>query len=305
MGTSLHPITNWPQYNKSLIGRGSLTFWVDTDAMDNWFHQDHHGRRGRSQLYTDQTICTFLMLKGIFNLSLRATQGLLDSLFELMNVPLCAPDYSCVSKRASTVKVAYRQPPKGKVTDLVIDSTGLKVFGEGEWKVRKHGYDKRRVWRKLHLAVDPATHDIVAAEASLENVHDAEVLPTLFNPLRRALGTVYADGAYDTKSCHELIKRKGAKACIPPRNNAGLWEEGHPRNEAVLVMRKEGLTHWKQQSGYHRRSLAETAMYRFKQLMTGKISLRNYNGQVGEIMAYVCAMNKLNALGLPVRKPQV
>ncbi len=128
MSTSLHPIINWPQYNKSLINRGSLTFWVDTEAMNNWFHHDHHGRRGRSQLYTDQTICTFLMLKGIFNLTLRATQGLLDSLFELMNVPLCAPDYSCVSKRARTVKVAYRQPAKGRITDLVIDSTGLKVF---------------------------------------------------------------------------------------------------------------------------------------------------------------------------------
>ena len=134
MSTSLHPITNWPTYNKSLINRGSLTFWVDAEAMNNWFHHGHHGRRGRSQLYTDQTICTFLMLKGIFNLTLRATQGLLDSLFELMNVPLCAPDYSCVSKRARTVMVAYRQPPKGRITDLVIDSTGLKVFGEGEWK---------------------------------------------------------------------------------------------------------------------------------------------------------------------------
>ncbi|MCX4051326.1 IS5-like element ISAs13 family transposase, partial [Aeromonas caviae] len=173
MSTSLHPITNWPTYNKSLINRGSLTFWVDAEAMNNWFHHGHHGRRGRSQLYTDQTICTFLMLKGIFNLTLRATQGLLDSLFELMNVPLCAPDYSCVSKRARTVAVAYRQPSKGRITDLVIDSTGLKVFGEGEWKVRKHGAEKRRVWRKLHLAVDPVTHDIVAAEVSLENVHDA------------------------------------------------------------------------------------------------------------------------------------
>ncbi|MCF5899640.1 IS5 family transposase [Aeromonas veronii] len=275
MGISLHPITNWPQYNKSLINRGSLTFWVDTEAMNNWFHHDHHGRRGRSQLYTDQTICTFLMLKGIFNLTLRATQGLLDSLFELMNMPLCAPDYSCVSKRARTVKVAYRQPAKGRITDLVIDSTGLKVFGEGEWKVRKHGAEKRRVWRKLHLAVDPVTHDIVAAEVSLENVHDAEVLPTLLNPLRRKLGHVYADGAYDSKASHRLLSRK------------------------------EGLEHWKKISGYHRRSLAETAMYRFKQLMMGKISLRTYNGQVGEVMAYVSAINKLNRLGLPVRKPRV
>ena len=82
-------------------------------------------------------------------------------------------------------------------------------------------------------------------------------------------------------------------------------EKGHARNDAVLVMRKEGLAHWKKISGYHRRSLAETAMYRFKQLLTGKISLRNYNGQVGEVMAYVRAINKLNTLGLPVRKPQV
>ena len=89
MGKSLHPITNWPKYNKSLINRGSLTFWVDAETMNNWFHHDHHGRRGRSQLYTDQTIATFLMLKGIFSLTLRATQGLLDSLFELMNVRLC------------------------------------------------------------------------------------------------------------------------------------------------------------------------------------------------------------------------
>ncbi len=223
-----------------------------------------------------------------------------------MNVPLCAPDYSCVSKRARTVKVAYRQPLRGsRITDLVIDSTGLKVFGEGEWKVRKHGAEKRRVWRKLHLAVDPVTHDIVAAEVSLENVHDAEVLPTLLNPLRRKLGRVYADGAYDSKASHRLIARKGATACIPPRKNAGLWKKGHPRNEAVQVMRKEGLAHWKKISGYHRRSLAETAMFRFKQLMAGQITLRKYNGQVGEVMAYVSAINKLNTLGLPVRKPRV
>ncbi|CAD7490176.1 hypothetical protein KBAD11_09390 [Aeromonas dhakensis] len=222
-----------------------------------------------------------------------------------MNILLCTPDYSCVSKRARVVTVAYRQPSKGRITDLVIDSTGLKVFGEDEWKVRKHGAEKRRVWHKLHLAVDPATHDIVAVEISLENVHDAEVLPTLLNPLRRKLGRVYADGAYDSKASHQLISRKGAIACIPPRKSTGLWKKGHARNDTVLVMRKEGLAHWKKISGYHRRSLAETAMYRFKQLMMGKISLRNYNDQVGEVMAYVCAMNKLNALGLPVRKPRV
>ncbi len=142
-----------------------------------------------------------------------------------MNVPLCAPDYRCVSKRARAVTMAYRQQPKGGITDLVIDSTGLKAFGEGEWKVRKHGAEKQRVWHKLHLAVDSATHDIVAAEVSLENVHDVDVLPTLLNPLRRKLGRVYADGAYDSKASHQLILCKGATTCIPPRKSAGLWKK--------------------------------------------------------------------------------
>ena len=217
----------------------------------------------------------------------------------------CVRRTIAVLASALTVKVAYRQPAKGRITDLVIDSTGLKVFGEGEWKVRKHGAEKRRVWRKLHLAVDPVTHDIVAAEVSLENVHDAEVLPTLLNSLRRQLGRVYVDGAYDSKASHKLIAHKGATACILPRKNAGRWEKGHPRNEAVLVMRKEGLAHWKKASGYQRSSLAETAMYRFKQLLAGKISLRNYNGQVGEVMAYVSAINKLSPMSLPVRKHRV
>ncbi len=204
------------------------------------------------------------MFKGIFNLTLWATQGLFDSLLELMNVPLCAPDYSCVSKRARSVTVAYRQPPKGRITDLVIDSTGLKVFGEGEWKVRKHGTEKFRVWCKLHLAVDPVTHDFVVAEVSLENVHDVEVLPILLKPLWCKLGRIYADGAYGSKASHQLISQ-GATACIPPRKNAGLWEKGYPRNKAMQEMREEGLVHWKRMSGYHRRSLTETAMYRFKQ----------------------------------------
>ena len=126
----------------------------------------------------------------------------------------------------------------------------------------------------------PHGYDIVAADVSLEHVHDAEVSPTLLNPLRRKLGRVYADGAYDSKASHQLISRKGAIACIPPRKNAGLWKKERPRNEAVLVIRKEGLAHRKKISGYHHSSLADTAMYRFKQSMTGKISLRKHNSQV-------------------------
>lgn len=195
-----------------------------------------------------------------------------------------------ISKRARTVEVANRQPSKARFNDLVIDSTGLKVFGNDEWKVRKRGAETRRVWYKSHLAVDPATHGIVAAEASLENAHDAEVLPSLLNPLRHKLGRIYADGAYNSKASHRLIARKAAIACIPPR-----------KNEAVLVMHKEGPASWKKILGYHRCSLAETAMSRFKQLMA-ELTLRKYNGQVGDVMAYVSAIDKQPPIGLPVKK---
>lgn len=134
MGTSLHPITNWPQYNKSLINRGSLTFWVDTDAMHKWFHQDHHGY-GAAASSTATRASAPLMLKGNFSLTLRATQGLLYSLFALMNVPLCLSDYSGASKRVSTVTVAYRQPFKAKVTNLVIG----KAIGRSENTAQRSG----------------------------------------------------------------------------------------------------------------------------------------------------------------------
>lgn len=167
MGKSKHKIHNWKQYNQALVQRGSLTIWMDEQAIKLWHCQSHHGRRGRGFHYSDSAIETALMLKGLFKLSLRALEGFINSLFQLMAVPLQSPDYSSISKRAKTIDIKYRLPGQGPVT-LVIDATGLKVYGEGEWKIRKHGKEKRREWRKLHLAVDAETHAVVAAEVSLE-----------------------------------------------------------------------------------------------------------------------------------------
>ena len=205
MGKSIRKIVNWKQYNQALVNRGSLTFWVDEAAVKAWYCHEHHGGRGRGFSYSDVAIETALMVKGIFNLSLRALEGFLNSLFTLMNVPLISPDYTSISKRAKTVNVKYRNPSRGPITHVVVDATGLKVFGEGEWKTRKHGSEKRRTWRKLHLAIDASTHEVVAAEVSLVSVGDNEVLPTLLNPLRRKIMQITADGAYDTKGCYQLL----------------------------------------------------------------------------------------------------
>ena len=216
-----------------------------------------------------------------------------------MDVPLKSPSYSCISKRAKTVEVHYRLPSRGPIGHVVIDATGLKVFGEGEWKMRKHGKEKRRVWRKLHLAIDASTHEVISTVVSLDAVGDNEALPTLLNPLRRKITQVSADGTYDTKGCHQVLRQKGIKPTIPPRSNAGLWEDGHPRNEAVQALKAGALSQWKRENDYHQRSLSETAMYRYKQLLSPKLALRDYNAQVGEALANVKAMNKVIRLGMP------
>jgi hypothetical protein len=187
------------------------------------------------------------------------------------------------------------------IQHLAIDATGLKVYGEGEWKVKKHGTDgKRRVWRKLHLAVDTDTHEIIAAELTLSGVTDAEVLPSLLKQTRRTVKVISGDGAYDTRDCHRAISIKKATPLMPPRDGAAFWEKGHPRNHAVGCQKLYGSNKkWKQKYGYHKRSLSETDMYRVKQLLGASLTLRHYNAQVGECYAMIKALNKLTGLGMP------
>ncbi|MEA5239112.1 IS5 family transposase, partial [Vibrio parahaemolyticus] len=232
---------------------------------------------------------------------LRALQGFLDSVLKLANIPLVCPHYTCISRRAKEVEVSFKTKTRGTIQHLAIDATGLKVYGEGEWKVKKHGTDgKRRVWRKLHIAVNTNTHEIVAAELSLSNVTDAEVLPNLLKQTRRKIIEISGDGAYDTRGCYDAIRIKRAVPLIPPREGAAFWERGHPRNLAVGCQKLYGSNRtWKKQYGYHKRSLSETAMHRVKQLLGGKLSLRNYNAQVGETYAMIKALNKLTGLGMP------
>ena len=291
-----HKTTNWKQYNKALINRGSLTFWIGDEAISEW-KQSKQNKRGRPRRFSDLAITTALMVKRVFSMPLRALQGFIDSLFKLANIPLTCPHYSCISRRAKQVGVSFKTKTKG----AAVHATGLKVYGEGEWKVKNHGTEgKRRVWRKLHLAVDTSIYEIVAAELSLSNVTDAEVLPNLLKQTRRKIIEISGDGAYDTRDCHDAMRIKRVVPLIPPRERAAFWENGHPRNLEVVCQKLYGSNKkWKKRYGYHKRSLSETAMYRVKQLLGGRLSLRNYNAQVGETYAMVKALNKLTGLGMP------
>lgn len=192
--------TNWKQYNKALIHPGSLTFWIDKEEIAEWT-QSKQGKRGGPRRFSDLAITTALMVKCVFSMPLRALQGFLDSVFKLANIPLVCPRYTCISRRAKEVEISFKTKTRGVIQHLTIDATGLKIYGEGEWKVKKHGTDgKRRVWRKLHIAVDISTHEIVAAELSLSNVTDAEVFPNLLKQTRLKIIEISGDGAYDIRN---------------------------------------------------------------------------------------------------------
>lgn len=294
-------ITNWPAYNNALRQRGSLTVWLDESAIAAWTENAPPEGRGRPLHYTDMAITTVLMMKRVFNLPLRALQGFVDSLFKLMALPLRCPDYSLVSKRAKSVSISIKTPARGEISHLVIDSTGLKVFGEGEWKVRQHRADRRRVWRKLHLAADSATHEIICADLSLSGTTDAQALPGLVNQTHRKIREAFADGAYDTHYSHDALLRKKIRPLISPRSGAQYWPDKYrERNHAVANQHLSGSNDvWKKKVGYHRRSVAETAMFRIKTLLGGHLSLRDYDVQVGEAMAMVKALNRMTMLGMP------
>lgn len=294
-------ITNWPAYNKALRQRGSLTVWLDESAIAAWNDRTQPKHRGRPLYYTDMAITTVLMMKRVFSLSLRAVQGFVDSIFTLMALPLRCPDYSLLSRRAKTVNISIKTPTRGEISHLVIDSTGLKVFGEGEWNVRQHGADRRRVWRKLHLAADGVTHEIICADLSLSGTTDAQALPGLMNQTHRKIRNASADGAYDTRYCHDALLKKKIRPLIPPRSGAQYWpEKYHERNHAVANQHLSGSNDvWKEKTGYHRRSVAETAMSRIKSVFGGHLKLRNYDAQVGEAMAMIKALNRMTLLGMP------
>ena len=189
-----------------------------------------------------------------------------------------------------------------------MDSTGIKVRGEGEWHARKHGGAKRRVWRKVHLGIDDATLEVRAVEITGSHVGDAPVLPDLLGQISEgeAIGSVTADGAYDTRRCHDAVAARGAHAVIPPRKNAKPWTPDTPgakaRNEALRASKYLGRALWRRLTGYHRRSRAETKMNCVK-LLGQKLMSRDFERQTAEIQIRIAILNRFTALGIPVTEP--
>ena len=211
---------------------------------------------------------------------------------------------------SATKTLSVAIPYKGSTgpLHLLIDSTGIKAEGEGEWNARKHGGPKRRLWRKIHIGIDEQTLEIRAIEVTSSSIGDAPILPDLLNqiPPDQELGSVTADGAYDTRKCHDAIAARDAHAVIPPRKNAKLWKPDTPgaraRKEAVRASKYLGRALWRQVTGYHCRSRVETKMHCVK-LLGQRLSARDFDRQVAEIQIRAAILNGFTALGIPSTVP--
>lgn len=296
-------IQNWREYNRALINRGNLTLWFSEDVIQSWYSQEAQEGRGRRFTYSDACIELALTLRSLFRFPLRATQGFLEGLVKLMNINLKVPHYSILSRRSGGLSIAITRKEKTGKLDLVIDSTGLKIYGEGEWKMRTHGKQKRRTWRKYHVAVDPETHEVVAMELTEAKVHDADAVVDLLKGLKN-LGNVYGDGAYPLKQSLDAIAAAGGHAIIPPRAGTCIVKNPSPgqeqRNRLIRELRTAGgKKAWKKTSGYHRRSLVETHMFRLKTILGGKLHSINVSNQNSEATIMANILNKMTALGMP------
>lgn len=244
-------------------------------------------------------------LEEVYHLPLRATEGLMISVVKLLEVALPVPDYTTLCRRRRSLSVALPRRAKDKPLHMVVDSTGVKVYGEGEWKVRQHGWSRRRTWRKLHIGVDEATREFVAVVVSTNSFKDSQVLPDLLEQVEDEISQVSADGAYDSRNCYDVIRERAARAAIPPQKRARIWRHGntkaerHIRDENLRDIRRKGRAQWKRDSNYHRRSLAETQVFRVKMIFGERVSARSFDGQAAQLLVRCAALNRMTHLGMP------
>ena len=263
---------------------------------------------GDSASSANAAIQTCLTIKVLFGLPLRQTTGFVESLLKFVGLDWAVPDFSTLCRRQKALNVSLPYRGGNGPLNLLIDSTGIKAEGEGAWNARKHGGSKRRIWRKIHIGIDEETLEVRAVEVTTSNVGDAPMLPELLDqiPLDQNIGSVTADGAYDTRKCHDAIAVRGAHAVIPPRKNAKPWKPTSAgaiaRNEAVNASRYLGRAIWRRWSGYHRRSRVETKMNCIK-LLGQSLMARDFDRQVAEIQLRVAVLNRYTALGIPVTEP--
>ena len=298
-----HRVTNSAAYDAALRQRGSLTVWFTDEAVAAW-RAEPRTTSGGQRWYSPLAILTALTLRAVFRLALRQTEGLIGSIIHLLGLALAVPDHSTLSRRAKTLEVPRPRPRKdGEPLHLLVDSTGLKLCGAGEWLIEKHGTKTRRSWRKLHIGLDADTGQIVAAALTAKEVDDGSEVGPLLDQVAVSVASFTGDGAYDQEGVSTAVAERYPEAAIivPPRStavpsetaeNAPTQRDGHLQSIA-----ERGRAAWQKASCYTKRARAEAAISRFKQVIGDGLRSRTDQRRATEVDVAVYTLNRMLDLG--------
>ena len=298
-------MTNWAEYDAALRQRGSLTVWFTDAAIAAWRAAPRTSRGGQP-CYSALAVTTALTVRAVFRLALRQTEGLIGSIIALLGLDLPVPDHTTLSRRAESLEVP--RPPldsEAKPVHLLMDSTGLKLCGPGEWLIEKHGTRVRRSWRKLHIGVDADTGRIVASELTTNDVDDGSQVGPLLDQIAGPVASFTGDGAYDQDGVSRSVaaRHPDARIIVPPRSGAvpSKTAETAPtqRDQHLQLIAERGRMGWQTASGYNRRALVEAAIGRFKRVIGDGLRSRTDRRQATEMTVAVAVLNRMLELGRP------
>src|SRR6202008_4667750 len=296
-------VTNWSEYDAALRQRGSLTVWFTEEAIAAWRAEPRTTRGGQPR-YSALAITTALTLRAVFHLALRQTEGLIGSVIRLLGLDLAIPDHSTLSRRAETLVVAG-PPSSAEPVHLLVDSTGLKLSGAGEWLVEKHGTSRRRSWRKLHLGIDAESGEILAIELTRKEIDDAARSGALLDQITDPIASFTADGAYDQDKVYEGVAEHAPDAAVivPPRSTAvpSAAAETAPtqQDQHLQEIAERGRMGWQKSSGYNLRAKIEAAIGRYKRVIGDALRSRTDETEATEVAIAAAALNRMLEFGRP------
>jgi transposase len=304
MKSRVHPkyktkyrVSNWAEYDRALVQRGSITLWISEDAVASW-KPVPTGLRGGQKKFSDHAIEMALTLRVVFNLPLRQAEGFLRSVLSLMAVDLESPDHTTLSRRSQGLNVQLDRVAGDNPIHLIVDRTGLSIVGEGEWAAAKYGGRGRRGWKKLHLGVDRAGV-IVAQTLTHGSADDARAGVDLIDGIEDDMASFTADAAYETLAIYDAAEARNAKVIVPPRRTATRSRRPSSRDRTVGRIENVGRRQWRKESGYHQQARVENTFFRYKSIIGDRLHARHPKAQEAEALIACNILNRMMELGRP------
>lgn len=299
-----HKVTNWKEYNQALKQRGSLTFWLEEGFEKDWYSSSTPKKRGRPFTYSESCIKILATLRYVFKKALRQLEGFVSSLFEMAGITLKVPEFSRLSRRVGEALSKFKFPTPEEITHVVIDSSGLKVFGEKEWLEAKTGrIYQRKIWRKIHIGIDGKGNILDLQMTNHKTSDRAMFKPLLENIGLEIINEVLGDGGYDSRHAYKYLKEHHIRVLIPPPKNARVIENSEgleERNKTIEYINEKGFHAWANKNDFGRRNRVENTFYRLKTIFGRKLKSRNWNNQGAETKLIAHLLNQMTQLGMPV-----